>query len=298
MRAVKYTEKHASGALNRVQGMDFKWSLNPYQGCAHDCHYCFARRYHYLMDLNPDKDFSGSVMVKTNLPELLALQLSAPTWKRETIAIGTSTDPYQPIEGKYRLTRRCLEVLAGRRNPMFLVTKGTLALRDADLLAKLSAEAEGALCFSITTMDEDVWRKLEPGTPPPRKRLQVLEKLALAGVNAGVLVAPVVPGVTDDEAGLREVVRQASEHGARFLSGSILHLKEGTKGHFFNFLEANYPRLVVPYKGLYPGAYPPRRMKEQVWNTINDLKSTYDLQDRPPRSAQTPASYQYELALA
>ncbi|MCE2464710.1 MAG: radical SAM protein [Dehalococcoidia bacterium] len=298
MGAIEYTEKHASGALNRVQGMDFKWSLNPYQGCAHDCHYCFARRYHYLMDLNPDSDFSGSVLIKTNLPELLTRQVSSPSWKRETIAIGTSTDPYQPIEGKYRLTRRCLEVLAVRKNPMFLVTKGTLALRDADLLAQLTREAEGAVCFSITTMDEKIWRKLEPGTPPPRKRLQVLEKLVKSGVNAGVLVAPIVPGVTDDEAGLSEVVRQASEHGARFLSGSILHLKEGTKGHFFNFLKANYPRLVMPYRGLYPGAYPPRRMKEQVWNTINELKSTYDLQDRPPRSAAPPPTYQYQMALA
>ena len=298
MGAVEYTEKHASGALNRVQGMDFKWSLNPYQGCAHDCHYCFARRYHYLMDLNPDSDFSGSVLIKTNLPELLARQISSPSWKKETIAIGTSTDPYQPIEGKYRLTRRCLEVLAGRKNPMFLVTKGTLALRDADLLAQLTREAEGAVCFSITTMDEDVWRKLEPGTPPPKKRLQVLEKLVKSGVNAGVLVAPIVPGVTDDEAGLSEVVRQASEHGAKFLSGSILHLKEGTKGHFFNFLKANYPRLVMPYRGLYPGAYPPRRMKEQVWNTINELKSTYDRQDRPPRAAALPPTDQYQMALA
>ena len=297
MDAVEYKEKQAAGALNRVHGMDFKWSLNPYQGCAHDCHYCFARRYHYLMDLNPGKDFSGSVSVKTNLPELLALQISKPSWKRETIAIGTSTDPYQPIEGKYKLTRRCLEVLLRKKNPMFLVTKGTLALRDADLLAQLSQEAEGSLCFSITTMNEDIWRKLEPGTPPPKKRLQVLEKLVASGVNAGVLLAPVIPGVTDDEAGLKEVVRQASEHGARFLSGSILHLREGTKDHFFSFLEANYPRLVMPYRGLYPGAYPPRRMKERVWDTINDLKRTYDLQDRPAKVAESPAPYQYQMAM-
>ena len=296
MGDVKYEEIQARGALNRVQGMDFKWSLNPYQGCVHGCHYCFARRYHYLMDLNPDEDFSDIIFVKANLPEILTKEMSRSSWKREVVAIGTATDPYQPIEGKYQLTRRCLEVLLKKRNPIGLVTKGTLALRDADLLAELTKEAGCALCFSITTLDNDLWRRLEPGTPPPQKRLQVLERLVSAGVNAGVLLAPIIPGITDDEANLREVIRQAAEHGARFLSGTTLYLKEGTKDHFFNFLGDNYPRLLSTYKGMYPGSFPPWRIKQGLKESISRLKSTYGLDDRNMLPAANPEPRQLQLA--
>lgn len=282
MTSVKYKEIQAGSALNRVRGMDFKWSLNPYQGCVHGCHYCFARRYHYLMDLDPNENFSNMISVKSNLPQVLAKELSRPSWKKETIAIGTATDPYQPIEGKYELTRRCLEVLLKKRNPIGLVTKGTLAVRDADLLAELTNEAGCTLCFSITTLNNDLWQRLEPGTPPPQKRLQALEKLVSAGVNAGVLLAPIIPGITDDEDNLREVTCQAAEHGARFLSGTTLYLKQGTKEHFFSFLGDNYPRLLTPYKRMYPGAYPPWRVKQELTDNILRLKRTYGLDDKEP----------------
>ncbi len=296
MGIVTYKETRAAGALNRVQGMDFKWSLNPYQGCVHGCHYCFARRYHYLMNLNADEDFSDVVFVKTNLPEVLEQQLSKPTWKRETVAIGTATDPYQPIEGKYKLTRRCLEALLKKQTPVGLVTKGTMAIRDTDLLAQLTKELGCTVCYSITTLNADLWRTLEPGTPPPQKRLLALEKLVSAGVNAGVLLAPVIPGITDDEASLKEIAHQAAEHGAKFLSGSVLYLKEGTKDHFFRFLEASYPKLVKPYRGLYPGAFPPWRMKQQVGEQIDRLKRTYNLQGSHVMPAAKKASYQLQLA--
>ena len=233
---VRYKEIETLGALNRVRGMGFKWSLNPYQGCAHGCHYCFARRYNYLRDLNPDEDFSGLVFVKLNAPESLRRELSRPSWKYEMVALGTATISYQPIEGKYRLTRRCLEVFCLKSNPVSLVTKGTLVIRDLDVLAELSRHADCTVCFSITTMDNTLRSSLEPGTPPPLKRLQAMERLVEAGVNAGVLLALIIPGITDSVASLTEVVRGAAEHGARFLGANALYLKEGTKEHFLGLL--------------------------------------------------------------
>ena len=277
MEKVRYQEQLARSALNRVRGMPFRWSLNPYQGCPHGCHYCFARRYSYFRDLNPGDDFSSIVMVKINAPEVLAAELSRPSWKRETVAMGTATGPYQPIEGKYRLTRRCLEVFCRKANPMSLVTKGTMAVRDLDLFAELSRKAGCTVCFSITTLNEDIWRRLEPGTPPPVKRLQAVEKLSAAGINAGVLLAPIIPGITDDVSNLREVIKGASQHGARFLGANTLYLKEGTKEHFLGFLEREYPRLVGAYREFYPGAFSPRRMKDRIQEQVADLREEYGL---------------------
>ena len=297
MTQVSYEETQAVGALNRVKGMGFKWSLNPYQGCVHDCHYCFARRYHYFRDLSPDNDFSGIVFVKLNVPDLLRRELSRPSWNYETVALGTATDPYQPIEGKYRLTRQCLEVFCRKRSPVTLVSKGTMMIRDQDLLAELSQRAGCTVCFSITTLDDDLWRRLEPGTPPPRKRLEVMERLVSAGVNAGVLLAPVIPGITDSDENLTEAVKMAAEHGARFLESNVLNLKEGTKQHFMGFLEREYPRLVRAYRGVYTGAFAPGYLREGLQTQIVQLKQVYGLGNRydEPDSPRRPR--QLELAI-
>ena len=277
--------------------MDFKWSLNPYQGCVHGCHYCFARRYHSYLDLNPGNDFSGIIFVKLNVPELLRRQLSHPSWSFETVALGTATDPYQPIEGKYRLTRRCLEAFSSMRSPMSLVTKGTMVVRDLDVLVDLSNRAGCTVCFSITTLDEALWRQLEPGTPHPRQRLRVMNTLVKAGVNAGVLLAPVIPGITDGDDALTEVVRTAADHGARFLGASTLYLKDGTKDHFFSFLEQEYPRLVDSYRRLYSGAFAPWRLKESLQSRVSELKRAYGLNGRYEEPEPPPRPRQLQLTL-
>ena len=297
MPRVVYEEIQTRSALNRVRGMGFKWSLNPYQGCAHGCHYCFARRYHYFRNLNPDDDFSGVISVKLDVHERLRQELSRPSWRHETVALGTATDPYQPIDGKYRLTRRCLEVFCQKRSPIGLVTKGTLIVRDQDLLVELSKRAGCTICFSITTLDEDLRRRLEPGTPPARKRLQAMERLVLGGVNAGVLLAPIMPGITDGVANLTEVVRGAAEHGARFLSGNALYLKEGTKDHFLAFLKQEYPGLLETYAGLYPGAFVPPHMKESLQKQIAGLRGMYGLKQIHEEPEMTHTHRQLQLAI-
>ena len=297
MNRAQYEEIRSASALNRVHGMDFAWSLNPYQGCVHGCHYCFARRYHLLRDMNAGGDFTGVISVKTNIPELLRKELSRPSWKYETVAIGTSTDPYQPIEGSYRLTRRCLQAFANRGSPVGLVTKGTMVVRDRDVLSDLSAWGGGAVCISITTLDRDLWRRLEPGTPPPMQRLRAVEMLVEAGVNAGVLVAPIIPGMTDGLSNLSAVARAASEHGARFLGGSTLYLKEGTKEHFLEFLNAEYPSLAKSYGRLYPGAYAPRRVQDRVQGIMYKLKRVNGMLDRRFAGSRNPVRGQLRLQL-
>ena len=213
------------------------------------------------------------------------------------MAVGTATDPYQPIEGKYRLTRRCLEVFCQKRNPIGLVTKGTLIVRDQDLLVELSKRAGCTICFSITTLDEDLRRRLEPGTPPASKRLQAMERLVLGGVNAGVLLAPIMPGITDSATNLTEVVRGAAEHGARFLTGNALYLKEGTKDHFLSFLKQDYPWLLETYADLYPGAFVPLHLKESLQKQIAGLRRMYGLKERneDPEMIHTPRQLQLAI---
>src|SRR3981189_1431236 len=214
MPRTEYFEIVAKSALNRVQHMGFNWSLNPYQGCFHSCVYCFARAHAKLADRDPGEGFSARVGIKVNVPDLLRRELSGRSWKLETVAFGPATDPYQPIEGTYRLTRRCLEAFRDFKTPVGLITKGTMVIRDIDVLVELSRQAKATVCFSIPTGDETVWATTEPGTPPPQKRLKVLKALVEAGIEAGVGMAPVLPGLSDSPAQLEATAAGASEAGA------------------------------------------------------------------------------------
>ena len=287
---VRYEEVQCRSAINRVKGMGFRWSLNPYRGCVHGCHYCFARRFHSYYDLRPGDDFTGVIMVKVNSPRVVAEELSRPSWRREEVALGTATDPYQPIEGKYRLTRGCLEAFAAWRSPVGLVTKGTMVVRDIDVLQELTRRADCTVCFSVTTMDTELTDRLEPGTPPPLKRLAAMERLVRSGVKAGVALAPIIPGITDSVSNLRTVIRSAADHGARFLWGSTLYLQPGTKEHFFGFLEREYPELVTDFQRLYPAAYAPRWTQSDVKQRVATLRRSHGVggggDDAPPRARQ------------
>src|ERR671912_2455098 len=197
MGRTTYIETECRTALNRVSGMPFRWSLNPYRGCVHGCHYCYARATHSYLGLNADEDFATRIVVKANMPEVLRQELGRRSWTRERVAIGTATDAYQPCEGRYRLTRRCLEALRDAHTPVSIVTKSTLILRDLDLLTELAHGPGATVYFTITTLDLQLWRVIEPSTPPPRKRLEVLRRLSQAGIPTGVFLAPILPGITD-----------------------------------------------------------------------------------------------------
>src|SRR5687767_2419981 len=246
----RYQEVTCRSALNRVHGMPFNWTLNPYRGCTHGCHYCFARRYHVQFEMDSDDEFASVILVKRNFVEVLKRELDRPSWTREQVALGTATDPYQPIEGHYKLTRRSLEALAAARTPVGIVTKGPMIVRDSDLLQELTRVAACTVYLSVPTVDEDAWRALEPGTAHPLQRLRAVRTLRDAGVNAGVLMAPVVPGFTTQPARLEATIKACADHGAAFMGANVLYLKGGTKDHFMGFLRHAFPEMVDGYTRL------------------------------------------------
>src|SRR5436305_789233 len=193
----EYVLVRCKTALNRVQGMPFRWSLNPYSGCRHACVYCFARQFYVTADHGDRQDFSARILVKENFPQVLRQELRKPTWRGESVVLGTATDPYQPAEGRFGLSRATLQALLRHENPFSMLTKSPMVFRDLDVLAELARVATVRVYFSITTVDLDLWRTVEPGTANPCKRLQVLRALRQAGVPAGVLMAPIMPGLTD-----------------------------------------------------------------------------------------------------
>ncbi|MBA2303513.1 MAG: radical SAM protein [Acidobacteria bacterium] len=278
--AASYQEITCRSALNAVKGMPFNWTLNPYRGCTHGCHYCFARRYQTQFELGPGDHFSSFILVKVNLVEVLRRELDRPTWTREQVAVGTATDPYQPIEGQYKLTRRALEALLHARTPVGLVTKGPMIVRDADLLAELGKGPGCTVYVSVPTVDDAAWRALEPGTAHPLQRLRAVRTLRDAGVTVGVLMAPVVPGFTTQPARLEATIRAIADHGAAFMGANIMYLKGGTRDHFMGFLAAEFPHLVEGYERLYVGAYAKPGYVTGVRGMITVLQDRYELQRR------------------
>ena len=276
----RYQEVTCRSALNPVKGMPFNWTLNPYRGCTHGCHYCFARRYQTQFELGPDDEFSSLIFVKINFADVLRKELDRPSWTRELVAFGTATDPYQPIEGHYKLTRKSLEALIAGRTPIGLVTKGPMVVRDAALLAELGRRAACTVCMSVPTVNEAAWEALEPGTAHPLQRLRAVRQLRDAGVNAGVLMAPVVPGFTTQPARLEATVKAIADHGAAFMGANVLYLKGGTRDHFMKFLGREYPQLVEGYGRLYAGAYAPREYVTTVRAMIQSLQTRYDVAKR------------------
>src|SRR5438874_2075591 len=176
MERVEYREEPCKVALNRVKGMPFDWSLNPYMGCAHRCTFCYVRAFELRADRPSGAEYGRSIRVKVNVPEVLRAELTRPGWRRETVSIGAATDPYQPAEGRYRLTRSCLEALGDARTPFHIITRSPMVVRDVDVLSEAARRARVSVSFSIPTLDEEVWRRTEPGTPPPRQRFRALRQ--------------------------------------------------------------------------------------------------------------------------
>jgi DNA repair photolyase len=279
--AARYQEVSCRSALNPVKGMGFKWTLNPYRGCTHACHYCFARRYQTQFELGSDDEFSTVIFVKINFAEVLARELDKPSWKGELAALGTATDPYQPIEGQYKLTRRSLEALARARNPVALVTKGPMVVRDVDVLGEVTKNASCTVCMSVPTVDEEAWEKMEPGTAHPLQRLRAVRELCEAGIRAGVLMAPIVPGISSQPAKLERTIKAVADHGPAFVGANILHLEGGTREHFLKFLAAEYPDLVEGYDRLYAGRkYASKRYVDEVRKVVGSLQAKYGLARR------------------
>jgi DNA repair photolyase len=288
---VEYREEPCKVALNRVKGMPFAWSLNPYMGCVHRCTFCYVRAFERRADRPSDHRYGTSIRVKVNVAERLRAELARASWRGEGVAIGAATDPYQPAEGRYRLTRACVEALLDARNPFHVITRGPLIVRDAELLADAASRADVSVTFSVPTVDDDVWRTTEPGTAPPRQRLRALRILVEAGIRASVGMAPLLPGLSDHPDSLARVVAAARDAGACGIWANLLYLRPGTREHFLDCLARDWPELLPEYERLYArGAYLPAAESAPVKEEVRRLAKQHGVRDRRTVARRPPAS--------
>ena len=278
--------------------MPFAFSLNPYMGCAHRCTFCYVRAFEARADRPWDDRYGASIRVKTNVAEVLRRELARPSWQREPVAIGAATDPYQPAEGRYRLTRACIEAFADAASPFAIITRGPLVVRDVDVLAEAARRAAVSVTFSVPTLDDEIWRRTEPGTSPPRQRLRALSRLVEAGIDARVGMAPILPGLSDRPELLAQVVREARTAGATGIWANLLYLRPGTREHFLTALERDWPELLPKYERLYSrGAYLPRRETDPVRERVRSLARNHGVRDRRRvRLEPAPEAEQLQIA--
>ena len=292
---VEYREEPCRAALNRVQGMGFKWSLNPYMGCVHQCTFCYVRAFERRAERPSDERYGRSIRVKTNIAERLRTELARPSWERESVVIGAATDPYQPAEGRWKLTRACIEVLGHAGNPFSIITRGPMIVRDVDVLVRAAKRADVSVTFSIPTLDGEIWRKTEPGTAPPHQRLRALSQLVDAGIRVGVGMAPILPGLSDRPELMEEVVRAARAAGATGIWANLLFLKPGTREHYLAALERDWPELLPEYEELY--AKKAYIDASDVRSQVRQLARTHGIRDRRKIKLVPPAEPE-QLSLA
>ena len=281
-------------ALNRVRDMPFRWSLNPYMGCAHRCTFCYVRHFEQRADRPADDRYGRSIRMKPNVVEVLRRELARPSWRREEVAVGTATDPYQPAEGRFELTRACIRELASADTPFSIVTRGPLVVRDVDLLKEAAAHVRVCVYVSLPTLDERVWRTTEPGTAPPASRLRAVRTLSAAGIEVGIGMAPILPGLSDRPEQLEAVVRVAREAGARGIWASVVHLRPGVREHFLEALACDWPEEVARFEALFATrAYLPAAAAREITAPVRHATASPS-----PRGRKTVHPQPRQLALA
>ena len=261
--------------------MPFAWSLNPYMGCVHQCTFCFVRAFERVADRPWDARYGTSIRVKSNLVEILRRELNRRSWQRQKVVIGTATDPYQPAEGRFRLTRGAIRALGEARTPFGMITRGPLIVRDLDVLTSAARRADVNVTFSIPTLDHEIWRRTEPGTAPPRQRLRAVRALVDAGIDASVGMAPILPGLSDDPGLMADVVRAARDAGATSVWTNVLYLRPGTREHFLENLARDWPALLPRYEAMYLGrAYVADATLRPVKRRVAELAARHGIADR------------------
>ncbi len=310
-RGITFHEIRAHSIINRVPAvsrMSFQWTVNPYRGCSHACVYCFARKTHSYLDLDTGLGFDSQIVVKINAPELLRRQLGSRRWQGEHIAMGTNVDCYQRAEGRYRLMPGIISALRDHANPFSILTKGTLILRDLDLIKQAAEVTDVGISVSVGFTDQELWRTVEPGTPAPERRLEVVRTFGEHGIGCGVLMAPVIPFLSDQPAQLRATVRAIAASGATSVTPLVLHLRPGAREWFMTWLEQHHPHLVARYQRLYAeGSYAPKWYQRRITRQVHELAEEYGIgptragtprRIRPPEPAgEPPVSGPTQLSL-
>ncbi|WP_329171726.1 Rv2578c family radical SAM protein [Streptomyces decoyicus] len=292
-RGITFHEVRARSIVNRVPGasrMPFEWTVNPYRGCSHACVYCFARKTHSYLDLDTGQDFDSQIVVKVNAPELLRRELAGRRWRGDHIAMGTNVDCYQRAEGRYGLMPGIITALRDHANPFSILTKGTLILRDLALLQQASEVTDVGISVSVGFLDRELWRTVEPGTPAPERRLDVVRTLTAHGIPCGVLMAPVIPFLGDAPDQLRATVRAIAEAGAGSVTPLVLHLRPGAREWFMAWLGQHHPHLVRRYETMYgDGAYAPKWYQRRITRQVHEFAAEYGIgPSRPGRARRIP----------
>jgi DNA repair photolyase len=308
---INFHEIRARSALNHVPGSryGFSWTINPFRGCSHACTYCFARRTHVYLDMDAGRDFEREIVVKVNVPELLRAELARPSWKRELVALGPNTDPYQWVESRYRMMPEILESLEAAKTPVSVLTKSPLVMRDVEIFERMAATGLAvSVNLSVPTLDEDAWRATEPHTPSPAARLDAVAELRRRGIDSGVLIAPLMPGINDHPDQVRPIVERAKKAGATFLGSAALHLRDEVKDVFMAWLEAKRPDLLPRYEALYGNRATMRpEQRRQATRAVKGWGRGRSLNKRPgstapksdaPRAGGTVGGTMSEEALA
>ncbi|WP_018254342.1 Rv2578c family radical SAM protein [Salinispora mooreana] len=287
-----FYEIQAKSIINRVPStarVPFEWTINPYRGCSHACVYCFARNTHSYLGLDAGADFDRRVIVKTNAGEVLRRELAAPSWRGAPIAMGTNVDCYQRAEGRYRLLPEIINALRDFANPFSILTKGTLILRDLPLLRQAAQVTQVSLACSLGFVDERLWRAVEPGTPSPGRRLHVVRQLTEAGFAVEVLMAPILPGLSDDDESIEATVAAIAAAGATGVTPIALHLRAGARDWYARWLGRAYPHLVPRYRELYGGgAYSPQSYQRELTARVRIAARRHGLHPGAPRDAPRP----------
>ncbi|WP_207771337.1 Rv2578c family radical SAM protein [Arthrobacter sp. Bz4] len=301
---ITFHEVLAKSALNRVPGnssMPFHWTINPYRGCSHACVYCFARKTHSYLNLDTGLDFDSQLVVKTNVGEVVRRELSRRSWQREHVAMGTNTDPYQRAEGRYRLMPDIITALADSGTPFSILTKGTLLARDIPLLKKASSAVQIGMGISLAIIDPALAHAVQPGTPSPKARLELISRLRDAGLPCGVLAMPILPWLTDDDESLDALFGALAAAGATGVSAGALHLRPGAREWYLEWLAENHPALVGRYRRLYRGgSYASKEYRTWLSGRIRQHRANHgftsgaqffrELQPGPPGVSETAAT--------
>jgi DNA repair photolyase len=290
-RGMEFLHVNARRVINRVPAtsrMPFQFTINPYRGCSHACTYCFARPTHEYLGLGIGEDFDRRIVIKVNAVERVRAEVNNVRWGGNHIAMGTNTDPYQRCEGKYHLTRGIVQVLGEAGNPFSILTKSTLVLRDLDVLVEAARRTEVRLNMSIGTLDRDIWRLTEPGTPPPDRRVAAVARINDAGIPCGVLLAPVLPGMSDRPEQLSAVVDACIKAGAVSISAVALHLRPGVRDHYLDWLAKARPDLVAEYERRYRGkSYLPANEQRQLSERVKEMVAAASGRYQPPGGMRT-----------
>ena len=299
---ITFHEVLCKSALNKVPDgsmLPFRYTVNGYRGCSHACRYCFARPTHEYLDMDCGADFDSQVVVKTNVAEVLRRELHRKSWRRETVALGTNTDPYQRAEGRYALMPGIIGALADSGTPFSILTKGTVLRRDLPLIVDAAKQVDVSVAVSLAIGDPELHKDVEPGTPSPQARLSLITAIRDAGLNCHVMVAPVLPKLTDSVEHLDDLLSQIAAAGANGVTVFGLHLRGSTRGWFMSWLARSHPELVADYRQLYRrGAYLPTEYRDMLRDRATPLVHKHRLTPdrRSFRAAEAPATLTAEVA--